>query len=169
MKKTVKQVSKELGISKPAVTQRMNAIKNFRANYTHKIGNHLEINERGVDLLTSHNSEYHKLKTISGNKNSKKGKQVDAIYLMRQIMIKDKQIDNLQTSLDKQQTLLDQQQQLQLTTVTENRKLKEEVYKLSGLIETSKRHEKVDKTNNSENQVSKNKVIKNWWKFWKNN
>lgn len=89
---------------------------------------------------------------------------------MRQIIIKDKQIDNLQTSLDKQQTLLDQQQQLQLTTVTENRKLKEEVYKLSGLIETSKRHENgVDKTNNSENQVSKNKVIKNWWKFLKNN
>ncbi|OXT09948.1 DUF536 domain-containing protein, partial [Streptococcus sp. KR] len=41
MEKTVKQVSQELKISKPAVTQRMNTIKNFRTNYTHRIGNHL--------------------------------------------------------------------------------------------------------------------------------
>lgn len=171
MGKTVRQVSQELGISKPAITQRMNAIKSFRSNYTHKVGNHLEINEKGVALLSNYNNENHQFKTISGkqmcNENSKNGKnskQVDITYLMRQIEVKDKQMDNLQKSLDKQQTLLNQQQQLQLTTVTENRKLKERVQKLNNLIETSN---SVNKQQVSGEQ-DQNKSNKSWWHFWKN-
>ena len=145
MGKTVRQVSQKLGISKPAVTQRMNTIKSFRSNYTHKVGNHLEISEKGIDLLINYSAENHRGKVENGkkngNKDSKSSKEVDTIYLMKQIEIKDKQIDNLQKSLDKQQILLDQQQQLQLTAVTENKKLKK--------------------------QINKDKVTKSWWHFWK--
>lgn len=202
MGKTVRQVSQELGISKPAVTQRMNTIKNFRPNYTHKVGNHLEISEKGIDLLTNYSTEDHRTKTANDKKNgnkdnesNKNSKQVDTIYLMKQIEAKDKQIDNLQKSLDKQQILLDQQQQLQLTIVAENRKLKERVQKLSGLIEPSKPVNKQqinDKHNNLSNVYRSNdnkntndkytqkrvvntdnfkkkidkKVTKSWWHFW---
>lgn len=193
MGKTVRQVSQELGISKPAVTQRMNTIKNFRPNYTHKVGNHLEISEKGIDLLTNYSTEDHRTKTANDKKNgnkdnesNKNSKQVDTIYLMKQIEVKDKQIDNLQKSLDKQQILLDQQQQLQLTTVTENRKLKERVKKLDGLIENfqivnkqqlndkngylSNTHSLSD-NNNGEAERSpqknyKKKSTKSWWHFW---
>ena len=194
MGKTVKQVSQGLGISKPAVTQRMNAIKNFRSNYTHKVGNHLEISEKGIDLLTNYRTKNHQSKTTSGKEDSKKNKeskQIDALYLLKQIEIKDKQIDNLQKSLDKQQTLLDQQQQLQLTMVTENGKLKERVKKLSDLIAIP---ESINKRQSSEkndelsdiqkyfdikdkdasqsfkktekNDSLKNKFTKSWWHFW---
>lgn len=184
MKKTVKQLSQELGISKPAVTQRMNAIKGFRSNYTHKIGNHLEISKKGVELLTNYRTEDHRFKTVSGKNNTKNNrsrKQNDTVYLMKQIGVKDKQIDNLQRSLDKQQTLLDQQQQLQLAAVAENRKLKEQVQKLNSLIEISKTVSKqqiidrranlsnVDNPNdiNSKNDNrNKKEVTKNWWHFW---
>ncbi|PAK80689.1 hypothetical protein B8W93_11255 [Lentilactobacillus kefiri] len=193
MEKTVKQVSQELKISKPAVTQRMNTIKNFRTNYTHRIGNHLVINEKGIDLLTNYNAINHRTKTkinkINNNENSKFGNnsnQINTAYLIRQIEVKDKQIDNLQKSLDKQQTLLNQQQQLQLTTVTENRKLKERVKKLDGLIENfqivnkqqlndkngylSNTHSLSD-NNNGEAERSpqknyKKKSTKSWWHFW---
>lgn len=184
MKETVKQLSQELGISKPAVTQRMNAIKGFRSNYTHKIGNHLEISEKGVELLTNYRTEDHRFKTVSGKKNTKNKrsrKQNDTIYLIKQIEVKDKQIDNLQRSLDKQQTLLDQQQQLQLATVAENRKLKEQVQKLNTLIETTKPVSKqqiidrridlsnVDNPNDSNSKNdnrNKKKITKSWWHFW---
>ncbi|KAL3946196.1 DUF536 domain-containing protein [Lentilactobacillus hilgardii] len=196
MGKTVRQVSQELGISKPAVTQRMNTIKSFRSNYTHKVGNHLEINEKGINLLTNYGTEDHRTKVTNDkekgnkdNKSNKNSKQVDTIYLMKQIEIKDKQIDNLQKSLDKQQILLDQQQQLQLTIVSENRKLKERIQKLSGLIETSKPVNKQqinDKNNNLSNvyrssdnkntndkhtqkrvvNTDHKKVNKSWWHFW---
>ncbi|PAK68798.1 DUF536 domain-containing protein, partial [Staphylococcus haemolyticus] len=86
------------------------------------IGNHLVINEKGIDLLTNYNAINHRTKTkinkINNNENSKFGNnsnQINTAYLIRQIEVKDKQIDNLQKSLDKQQTLLNQQQQLQLT------------------------------------------------------
>lgn len=192
MRKTVKQVSQELGISKPAVTQRMNAIENFRLHYTHKVGNRLEINEQGIYLLNNYSFKRHKsLNSWKSDDNN----QLANSYLTEQISVKDKQIANLQKSLDKQQTLLDQQQQLQLAIVSENRQLKEKVRKLSDSIEISKtvNRQQINGKNSSlpnmrnpndnghingnsdKNRVFKNndaqkKIHKNaskyWWHFW---
>ncbi len=79
----------------------------------------------------------------------------------KQLATKDRQIDRLTK-------LLDQQQQLQLTTVTENCKLKKHVQRLSSLIESSdpkplkNKYVKMHK----EQQLGKKKAIKNWWRFW---
>ncbi|POC05304.1 DUF536 domain-containing protein [Vibrio vulnificus] len=74
----------------------------------------------------------------------------------KQLATKDQQIDHLIK-------LIDQQQQLQLTTVTENKELKEHVHKLSDLIEISNPGQK-QQVNDKEDRTHNNK---NWWHFWK--
>lgn len=79
----------------------------------------------------------------------------------KQLATKDRQIDRLTK-------LLDQQQQLQLTTVTENCKLKKHVQRLSSLIESSNPKPLKNKyvKMHNEQQLGKKKAIKNWWRFW---
>jgi len=64
--------------------------------------------------------------------------------------------------------LLDQQQQLQLTTVAENRQLKEHLQKSGGSIEGSESIGKnqVTKTDNIKKEKHENITNKKWWRFW---
>jgi hypothetical protein len=117
-----------------------------------------------------------------------KDKNIDQI-LLKQLDVKDQQISKLQKSLD-------QQQQLQLTTLAENRQLKNHIQELSDLLESSsltqKRQatKKNDNLSNRENpsnikdkddkqdknyvadidekqkKIHKNKTNKSWWHFW---
>lgn len=79
----------------------------------------------------------------------------------KQLATKDRQIDHLTK-------LIDQQQRLQLTTVAENRELKEHVQKLSGLLETSKivQRQQTHDNNKDKSDNHKKKGNINWWHFW---
>lgn len=97
----------------------------------------------------------------------------------KQLATKDRQIDHLTK-------LVDQQQQLQLTTVADNRRLKDHVQKLSGQL-TQKTNDnlstgndlfniqdkkskiakqKIVKSGSNKDGIHTNRAIKRWWKFW---
>ncbi|WP_334333762.1 DUF536 domain-containing protein [Companilactobacillus sp. HBUAS59544] len=81
----------------------------------------------------------------------------------KQLATKDQQISSKDRQINHLTKLIDQQQQLQLTTVTENKELKEHVHKLSDLIEISNPGQK-QQVNDKEDRTHNNK---NWWHFWK--
>lgn len=81
----------------------------------------------------------------------------------KQLATKDQQISSKDRQIDHLTKLIDQQQQLQLTTVTENRQLKEHLQKLNDLIEISNPGQK-QQVNDKEDRTHNNK---NWWHFWK--
>ena len=144
MAKTIKEIANQLGISKQAVQLRMNDIQGFRSKYAHKVGNHLEINDKGVQLLTNPNTQNRQTSQQDRQpKNDNNGKQVNNLesVILQQLEIKDKQIAQLQKALD-------QQQQLQLATIRENRKLKDQIQELGGYLQNSKNDKKNDKLAN---------------------
>ncbi|WP_072557649.1 DUF536 domain-containing protein [Lactiplantibacillus plantarum] len=184
MPKTIRELADELKLSKQAINQRINSINGFRSKHTYKVKNHLEIDDRGVKVLT--NFDKQKRQQNQQDKNDK-NENINHI-LLKQLDVKDQQIANLQQALN-------QQQKLQIATVAENHQLKEHVRKLSGLLEPSSltqqqqsndkddtlpnsnniRHvnDKNDKKNenevaeygNRQKKVSSN-FNKSWWHFW---
>lgn len=83
----------------------------------------------------------------------------------KQLATKDQQISSKDRQIDHLTKLIDQQQQLQLTTVAENKQLKDHVQKLSGLFETSKPPQNRQE-NNKREDLNKNRIDKAWWHFW---
>ncbi|WP_414966154.1 DUF536 domain-containing protein [Lactiplantibacillus plantarum] len=195
MGKTIRQLSEELQLSKQAINQRISSIKGFRSKHTHKVKNHLEIDEQGVKMLANFDKQKRQdqqadrqERQTENDKQDKKETNTNNV-LLEQINVKDQQISKLQKSLD-------QQQQLQLATLAENRQLKGQIQELSGLIESSnstqKRQvtkindnlsnganssntmDKTDKqdknrvvdTNEKQKRIHKNKVNNSWWHFW---
>lgn len=61
--------------------------------------------------------------------------------------------------------MIDQQQQLQLATVAENKKLKDHIQKLSGLLEIPK-SARNQQENDRKEAIHKNRFHKSWWHFW---
>ena len=193
--KTIRQLSEELQLSKQAINQRISSIKGFRSRHTHKVKNHLEIDEQGVKMLANFNKQKRQDQQVDRQerqvKNDKQDKRETNInnILLKQLNVKDQQIFKLQKSLD-------QQQQLQLATLAENRQLKGQIQELSGLLEpstsTQKRqatkkndnfpnndnsshikdkNDKQDKngvvdTDEKQKRIHKNKVNNSWWHFW---
>lgn len=189
--KTIRQISEELQLSKQAINQRISSIKDFRSKHTHKVKNHLEIDEQGVKMLANFDKQKRQGQQAENDKQDKKETNINNV-LLKQLDVKDQQISKLQKALD-------QQQQLQLATLAENRQLKNHIQKLIGLIETSKtRKERQAKENNDglsnslnpstiknsvdtqvhdkkenieetyqKERIHKSKGIKNWWNFWK--
>lgn len=174
--KTIRQLSEELQLSKQAINQRIFSIKDFRSKHTHKVKNHLEIDEQGVKMLANFDKQKRQDQQVDRQerqvKNDKQNKRETNIndVLLKQLDVKDQQIANLQQSLD-------QQQQLQLETVAENRQLKKHVRKLSGLLEPSSPTQKpkainkelkreVAESNKGQERIHKNKTNKSWWHFW---
>lgn len=157
--KTIREISEQLGISKQAVQQRMNEIDDFRSKYTRKVGNRLEIDDTGVNLLTGKeavnrkdNQQERKNQQANGDNNNK-----FEDTLLKQLEVKDNQIAQLQKALD-------QQQQLQLTTVQENHRLKDQVQQLGGYIDGSATHQETTNENDKhDNKVdaSTDKVTRN--------
>lgn len=83
----------------------------------------------------------------------------------KQLATKDQQISNKDRQIDQLTKLIDQQQQLQLTTVAENKKLKNHIQKLSGLLVTSN-SARNQQENSKKEDIHKNKINKSWWHFW---
>ncbi|MFT8413503.1 MAG: DUF536 domain-containing protein [Oenococcus oeni] len=150
MGKTIRQLSEELQLSKQAINQRIFSIKDFRSKHTHKVKNHLEIDEQGVKMLANFDKQKRQDQQVDRQerqvKNDKQNKRETNIndVLLKQLDVKDQQIFKLQKSLD-------QQQQLQLAAVTENRELKEKVESLNKLIESSSSTQKRQATKKKDN------------------
>ncbi|ANZ68733.1 DUF536 domain-containing protein [Secundilactobacillus paracollinoides] len=196
MGKTIRQISEELKLSKQAINQRISSINGFRSKHTHKVKNHLEIDEQGVKMLANFDKQTRKYqqknrqsRQVENEKQDKKKTNIDDV-LLKQLNVKDQQIANLQQALD-------QQQKLQMATVAENHQLKEHVQKLSGLLEPSSSTQKQqskdkddalsnntnashskdknDKQNgnkvaeygNRQKKAFKNTVNNSWWNFLK--
>ena len=83
----------------------------------------------------------------------------------KQLATKDQQISTKDRQIDQLTKLIDQQQQLQLTTVAENKKLKDHIQKLSGSLETSN-PVRNQQENDKKEDIHKNKFNKSWWHFW---
>ncbi|EPD24096.1 DUF536 domain-containing protein [Lactiplantibacillus plantarum] len=83
----------------------------------------------------------------------------------KQLATKDQQISSKDRQIDHLIKLIDQQQQLQLTTVTENKQLKDHVQKLDDLLETSKSPQ-IRQGNDKKEDPNKNRIDKAWWHFW---
>ncbi|AEB74683.1 hypothetical protein Lbuc_2461 (plasmid) [Lentilactobacillus buchneri NRRL B-30929] len=188
MGKTIRQLSEEFKLSKQAINQRINSINGFRSKHTYKVKNHLEIDNQGVKMLADFDKQKRQERQPNRQDENDKDKNINHI-LLKQLDVKDQQIENLQQALD-------QQQKLQIATVSENHRLKEHVRKLSGLLDSSSatqqqksndkddvlsnnvntRHSKdkndkqnenrVAEYNNRQKKVSKNKVNNSWWRFW---
>ncbi|KAF0533024.1 DUF536 domain-containing protein [Pediococcus acidilactici] len=194
MGKTIRQLSEELKLSKQAINQRMSSIKCFRSKHTHKVKNHLEIDEQGVKILANFDKQKRQGQQVNRQerqaKNDKQAEKETNIndVLLKQLDVKDQQISKLQKSLD-------QQQQLQLATLAKNRQLKDHIQELNGLLESSnstqkrqaiKKNDNLSNGANSSNtmgkndkqdknrvvddekkkKIHKNKVNKSWWHFW---
>lgn len=193
--KTIRQLSEELQLSKQAINQRISSIKGFRSKHTHKVKNHLEIDEQGVKMLANFDKQKRQDQQVDRQerqvKNGKQDKRETNVnnVLLKQLDVKDQQISKLQKSLD-------QQQQLQLAALAENHQLKNHIQELSGLLESSNSTQKRQATNRNDNlsnstnssntmdkndkqekkhvvdyderqkQIHKNKTNKSWWHFW---
>jgi hypothetical protein len=152
--KTIRQLSEELKLSKQAINQRISSINGFRSKHTHKVKNHLEIDEQGVKMLANFDKQTRKYqqkkrqaRQVENEKQDKKKTNIDDA-LLKQLNVKDQQIANLQQALD-------QQQKLQMATVAENHQLKEHVQKLSGLLEPSSSTQK-QQSNDKDDALSNN-------------
>ena len=147
--KTIRQLSEELKLSKQAINQRINSINGFRSKHTYKVKNHLEIDNQGVKMLANFDKQKRQERQPNRQAENDKDKNIDQI-LLKQLDVKDQQISKLQKSLD-------QQQQLQLTTLAENRQLKNHIQELSGLLEASsstKKRQAAKKNDNLSNNVN---------------
>lgn len=192
--KTIRQLSDELKLSKQAINQRISSIKDFRSKYTHKVKNHLEIDDQGVKILANFDKQKRQdqqanrqERQAENDKQDKRDININDV-LLKQLDVKDQQISKLQKALD-------QQQQLQLAALAENRQLKDHIQKLSGLLESSSstqqqsndkddtlsnnvnasqskdKNDKQDKknvvdTDKKQKKTRKNKAQLNWWHFW---
>lgn len=194
--KTIRQLSDELKLSKQAINQRISSIKDFRSKYTHKVKNHLEIDDQGVKILANFDKQKRQdqqanrqERQAENDKQDKRDININDV-LLKQLDVKDQQISKLQKALD-------QQQQLQLAALAENRQLKDHIQKLSGLLESSSSTQKQQSTKKNDNlpnndnsshikdqndkkdkngvidtdkkqkKIHKDKVNNSWWHFWK--
>ncbi|MFT8811969.1 MAG: DUF536 domain-containing protein [Liquorilactobacillus satsumensis] len=187
MVKTIKQLADELGVSKQTIQyhyqrlptkdqQKDSQGKNLISPLAENI-----IKDRVSKPLLAKN---HQNDSKEPTKTSKEDNDLIATLRRevrdlkserdKQLATKDQQISNKDQQIDQLTKLIDQQQQLQLTTVAENRKLKERFRKLGS---AKKQHLKDndDKLTNkneiddSNTQIHKDKTGKRWWHFWKNN
>ena len=120
---TIKQLSDELGVTKPGIRKLMNS--SFRKRYTTVTGNRILINEAGAKVIRDHfgnhkaeTKDSSQKQTVSSNDDDKvlKAKNETIALLKAQLKAKDDQIANMQK-------LMDQNQQLLLNTQSENKHL----------------------------------------------
>lgn len=123
-KKTIKELAEEIGVSKTAISKKVN--EKQKKTWFVKIGNQFVINEDGQEAIKSMFETTKKNQTQTESQTSwrKDENQVsDSIFYQKQLLAKDKQIDMLQKLLKEQQNLLDQQQRLTLQTNKQIEKL----------------------------------------------
>lgn len=172
---TIKQLSDELGVTKPGIRKLMNS--SFRKRYTTVTGNRILINEAGSKVIREHfgnhktetkYSSQKQTQTVSSNDDDKvlKAKNETIALLKAQLKAKDDQIANMQK-------LMDQNQQLLLNTQSENKhllalnhdsKTDESQVQDGEYKETeTNRKQETETTENSSNTSNSNDN-KPWWK-----
>ena len=164
---TIKQLSDELGVTKPGIRKLMNS--SFRKRYTIVTGNRILINEAGAKVIRDHfgnhktetkDSSQKQTQTVSSNDDDKvlKAKNETIALLKAQLKAKDDQIANMQK-------LMDQNQQLLLNTQSENKHLL--ALNHDSKIDESQvqdgEYKETETTENSSNTSNSNDN-KPWWK-----
>lgn len=178
--KTIKELADELSVTK----------QNIQYHYQ-RLPKELQLkSSNGSNLINSKAEKIILGKVESGSKSNTKGQQIsskenfedekldnpfinrlikEVEYLKidkdKIISTKDQQISSKDRQIDHLIKLIDQQQQLQLTTVTENKQLKDHVQKLDDLLETSKSPQ-IRQGNDKKEDPNKNRIDKAWWHFW---
>lgn len=178
MPKTIRELADELKVSKQTIQyhyQRLST-KNQQKNSqgTNMINPKAEriIRDKVAKPLVANN---HQISNKKSPKTSKENNELIATLRRevedlksqrdKQLATKDQQISSKDRQIDHLIKLIDQQQQLQLTTVTENKQLKDHVQKLDDLLETSKSPQ-IRQGNDKKEDPNKNRIDKAWWHFW---
>lgn len=176
MVKTIKQLADELGVSKQTIQYHYQRLptkdqqKDSQGkNLISPLAESIVKNRISKFLLAKNQQNDSKEPTKTSKEDNDLiatlRREVRDLKLERdkQLATKDQQISSKDRQIDHLTKLIDQQQQLQLTTVTENRQLKEHLQKLNDLIEISNPGQK-QQVNDKEDRTHNNK---NWWHFWK--
>ncbi|MCC4478089.1 hypothetical protein LMB76_07650 [Limosilactobacillus reuteri] len=186
--KTVKQLSDQIGVSKPAITKFMT--ETFRSKYTKKQGNRLLIDSAGERVIKAHfkTSVHVKSKTnqkdidnltksnrkVNDNESLLKAKDETIELLKKQLATKDEQLKRRADEITSMHKLMDQNQQLLLNTQEENKRL----LALQAPVENAQNVQEGDfqeKTTNSSSKKqtpstepteTKKNTAKSWWHFW---
>ncbi|GAB5060383.1 hypothetical protein LASHA2_01050 [Lactiplantibacillus plantarum] len=146
MAKTTKQLADEIGVSKSAVRKQLT--EDFRAQYVHEVGNILQIDDEGVQIIRDHfgsdtagdeNDEVHthtaherartphSTRTNTGENaawSDRNPADVELIQVLKdQLEQRNQEIERRSAEMAEMQRLMDQSQQLLLSTQTENARL----------------------------------------------
>lgn len=186
--KTVKQLSDQIGVSKPAITKFMT--ETFRSKHTKKQGNRLLIDNAGERIIEAHfkDSSHVKMKSnrkdsdnltksnrkVINNESLLKSKDETIELLKKQLATKDEQLKRRADEIASMHKLMDQNQQLLLNTQEENKRL----LALQAPAESSSKaqegdfEEKAPNSSSNEQKPSegstdtKKATAKSWWHFW---
>lgn len=170
---TIKQLSDELGVTKPGIRKLMNS--SFRKRYTTVTGNRILINEAGAKVIRDHfgnhkteTKDSSQKQTVSSNDDNKvlKAKDETIALLKAQLKAKDDQIANMQKLMDQNQQLLlnTQSENKHLLALTHDGKTDESQVQDGEYKETeTDRKQETETTENSSNNSNSNDS-KPWWK-----
>ena len=170
---TIKQLSDELGVTKPGIRKLMNS--SFRKRYTTVTGNRILINESGAKVIRDHfgnhkteTKDSSQKQTVSSNDDNKvlKAKNETIALLKAQLKAKDDQIANMQKLMDQNQQLLlnTQSENKHLLALTHDGKTDESQVQDGEYKETeTDRKQETETTENSSNASNSNDS-KPWWK-----
>lgn len=175
-KYTIKQLSDELGVTKPGIRKLMNA--SFRKRYTSTTGNRILINEAGAKVIRDHfgnskeetnnNSSQKQSQTVSSNDNDKvlKAKNETIALLKAQLKAKDDQLANMQKLMDQNQQLLlnTQSENKHLLSLTHDSKADDTQVQDGEYKETETDQKPETETNGNGHKPNNNNDNKPWWK-----
>jgi hypothetical protein len=175
--KTVKELSEQLDVTKPAITKFMT--ESFRSKYTKKQGNRLLIDTAGELVIKEHfNGSVHvKSKTnrkVNDNESLLKSKDETIDLLKKQLATKDEQLKHRSDEIASMHKLMDQNQQLLLNTQEENKRLLA-LQAPSDSTQNVQDGDFVEKMANSsakeqkpseDSTDTKKATSKSWWHFW---
>ena len=172
---TIKQLSDELGVTKPGIRKLMNS--SFRKRYTTVTGNRILINETGAEVIRDHfsnhktetkDSSQKQTKTVSSNDDDKvlKAKNETIDLLKAQLKAKDDQIANMQKLMDQNQQLLlnTQSENKHLLALTHDSKTDESQVQDGEYKETETNRKQETKTTENSSNSSDSNDSKPWWK-----
>lgn len=178
MPKTIRELADELNVSKQTIQyhyQRLpakNRQKDSQGTNMISLTAERIIRDKVAKPLVAKNQQIGSKKVPKTSKENNElittlRREVEDLKSQRdkQLATKDQQISTKDRQIDQLTKLIDQQQQLQLTTVAENKKLKDHIQKLSGPLETSKSARK-QQENDRKADIHKHDTNKNWWHFW---
>jgi len=169
--KTIKQLADELRVSKQTIQYHYQRLPTKNRQKDSQGKNVISLTAERIirgkvakTLVANSQQTYNKKATKTSKENNELiatiRREVADLKSQRdqQLATKDRQIDHLAK-------LIDQQQQLQLTTVAENKKLKDHMQKLSRLLEAPK-SARNQQENDKKEDIHKNNPNKGWWHFW---